>query len=169
MFPLTSEGSFAFHSNSLGSAFSGSYIHITITYKRKCVCISLHFGQMSFLVMAKHNYNNVFIYFKTFDYTVLKNQKQYVLFLTSETIQRYMEEELIISRYTPEVATVKTSYECLHFLLYSPRYSAPPTLTHSYKSESTPHMLSVTCFCHLVHDGHVNRCRLEAFFLFFLE
>lgn len=74
MFPPTSEGSFAFHSNSLGSAFSGSYIHITTTYKIKSVCISLHFGQISFLVAAKLNHKSVFIYLKNFDYPV-KNIK----------------------------------------------------------------------------------------------
>ena len=59
MFPPTREGSLAFHSNSLGSAFSGSYIHKTTIYKIKCVHISLHFGQISFLVVAKYNYKNV--------------------------------------------------------------------------------------------------------------
>ena len=63
MFPPTREGSLAFHSNSLGSAFSGSYIHKTTIYKIQCVRISLHFGQISFLVVAKYNCKNVLICF----------------------------------------------------------------------------------------------------------
>lgn len=70
MFPPTSEGSFALHSNSSASAFSGSYIHITTTYKIKYVCISLHFGQVAFLVVEKCNHKNVLTYLKIFDYPI---------------------------------------------------------------------------------------------------
>ena len=73
MFPPTREGSLAFHSNSLGSAFSGSYIHKTTIYKIKCVHISLHFGQISFLVVEKYNYKNVL--FLKFQMSQLKKSK----------------------------------------------------------------------------------------------